>query len=118
MGGSCLAPEFPITDLSDLRIVVNVPSADEPHQQSSGGISLENPGKEQLPATIDIRNRGTEGGMYIFGSAIVLQLMFLAEGAGMFQGSRGHVINGGYFTQINLAQGAGRYIHLYGCPRQ
>ena len=116
-----LGTRFPDNCLSDLRIVVNVPSADEPHQQSNGervGISLENPGKEQLPATIDVRNPGTERGVYIFGSAIVLQLMFLAEGAGMFQGSRGHVINGGSFIQINNAQGTGRCIHLCICPRQ
>ena len=111
-----LSPRFPDYCLSDLRIVVNVPSADEPHQQLNGerpGISLENPSKERQP-----QNRGTEGGMYIFGLAIVLQLMFLAEGAGMFQGSRGHVINGGSFIQINNAQGTGRCIHLCICPRQ
>ena len=109
-----LGTRFPDDCLSDLRIVVNVPSADESYQQSNGerlGISLENPSKERLP-----HNRGTEGGMYIFGSAIVLQLMFVAEGAGMFQGSHGHVFHGGSFTQINMAQGTGRCIHLCSCP--
>ena len=61
-----LGTRFPDDCLSDLRILVNVPSADEPHQQSNGerlGISLTNPSKEQLPAIIDVQNRGTKGGM-------------------------------------------------------